>query len=74
MYFFLIIFVFLIVGVVVDWFDRKKVVENCDWIRVGLIVVFFFILFSGNIFFVFCILFVRSVVMKFFFLVENSLV
>lgn len=35
------IFVFLIVGVVADRFDRKKVAENCDWIRAGLTVVLF---------------------------------
>lgn len=56
------IFVFLIVGVVADRFDRKKVAENCDWIRAGLTVVLFFTLFTGNIPLVFCILFIRSAV------------
>lgn len=68
------IFVFLIVGVVADRFDRKKVAENCDWIRAGLTVVLFFTLFTGNIPLVFCILFIRSAVTKFFFPAENSLV
>lgn len=68
------IFVFLNVGVVADRFDRKKVAENCDWIRAGLTVVLFFTLFTGNIPLVFCILFIRSAVTKFFFPAENSLV
>ncbi|MCY8809660.1 MFS transporter [Bacillus atrophaeus] len=68
------VFVFLVVGVVADRFDRKKVAENCDWIRAGLTVVLFFTLFTGNIPLVFFILFVRSAVTKFFYPAEASLV
>ncbi|MDI6591312.1 MFS transporter, partial [Bacillus subtilis] len=42
--------------------------------RAGLTVVLFFTLFTGNIALVFCILFIRSAVTKFFFTAENSLV
>ncbi|WP_049628386.1 MFS transporter [Bacillus sp. JFL15] len=68
------VFVFLIVGVAADRLDRKKVAENCDWIRAGLTIVLFAALYSGNIPLVFCILFIRSAVTKFFFPAEASLV
>ncbi|MGG3797782.1 MFS transporter [Metabacillus fastidiosus] len=68
------IFVFFIVGVVADRFDRKKVAENCDWIRAGLTVVLFIALFFQSIPLIFFILFLRSAVTKFFFPAENSLV
>ncbi|MED1741594.1 MFS transporter [Bacillus swezeyi] len=68
------IFVFFIVGVVADRFDRKKVAENCDWIRAGLTVVLFFVLYLQIIPLVFFILFIRSAVTKFFYPAEASLV
>ncbi|MBM7603581.1 H+ antiporter protein [Metabacillus crassostreae] len=68
------ILVFFIVGVVADRFDRKKVAENCDWIRAFLTVVLFGALFTGSIPFIFFVLFLRSAVTKFFFPAENSLV
>lgn len=68
------IFVFFIVGVVADRFDRKKVAENCDWIRAGLTIVLFITLFFQSIPLIFFILFLRSAVTKFFFPAENSLV
>ncbi|NPC92367.1 MFS transporter [Bacillus sp. WMMC1349] len=68
------IFVFFIVGVVADRFDRKKVAENCDWIRAGLTVVLFFVLFLESIPLVLFVLFIRSAVTKFFFPAEASLV
>ena len=68
------VFVFFIVGVVADRFDRKKVAENCDWIRAGLTVVLFFVLYLQSIPLVFCVLFIRSAVTKFFYPAEASLV
>ncbi|MTH53110.1 MFS transporter [Bacillus mangrovi] len=68
------LFVFFLVGVVADRFDRKKVAENCDWIRAGLSVVLFGALFLDSIPLIFFILFLRSAVTKFFFPAENSLV
>ncbi|AZB42618.1 MFS transporter [Bacillus sp. FJAT-42376] len=68
------IFVFFLVGVVADRFDRKKVAENCDWIRAVLSVVLFGALFLNSVPLIFFILFLRSSVTKFFFPAENSLV
>ncbi|MRX73775.1 MFS transporter [Bacillus lacus] len=68
------IFVFFIVGVVADKFDRKKVAENCDWVRAGLTVLLFGSLFIHSVPLIFFILFLRSAVTKFFFPAENSLV
>ncbi|WP_226666049.1 MFS transporter [Metabacillus litoralis] len=68
------ILVFFIVGVVADRFDRKKVAENCDWIRAILTVLLFVTLFTGSIPLIFLVLFLRSAVTKFFFPAENSLV
>lgn len=68
------ILVFLVVGVVADRFDRKKVAENCDWIRAALTILLFGALFLNSIPFVFLVLFLRSAVTKFFFPAENSLV
>ncbi|MCM3441756.1 MFS transporter [Metabacillus halosaccharovorans] len=68
------ILVFFIVGVVADRFDRKKVAENCDWIRAALTVLLFGALFTNSIPFIFLVLFLRSAVTKFFFPAENSLV
>ncbi|APH05490.1 MFS transporter [Bacillus weihaiensis] len=68
------ILVFFIVGVVADRFDRKKVAENCDWIRALLTIVLFAALFTQSIPFIFLVLFLRSAVTKFFFPAENSLV
>ena len=68
------VFVFFIVGVVADRFDRKKVAENCDWIRAGLTVVLFFVLYLQIIPLVFLVLFIRSAVTKFFYPAEASLV
>ncbi|MDQ0226920.1 MFS transporter [Metabacillus niabensis] len=68
------ILVFFLVGVVADKFDRKKVAENCDWVRAGLTIVLFGALFLNSIPIIFLILFLRSAVTKFFFPAENSLV
>jgi len=68
------IFVFFLVGVVADRFDRKKVAENCDWIRAGLTILLFFALFLDSLPIIFFILFLRSAVTKFFFPAETSLV
>lgn len=68
------IFVFFMVGVVADRFDRKKVAENCDWIRAGLTLLLFFALFLYSLPLIFLILFIRSAVTKFFFPAETSLV
>lgn len=68
------IFVFFLVGVVADRFDRKKVAENCDWIRAGITILLFGALFLNSIPLVFFLLFLRSAVTKFFFPAENSLV
>lgn len=68
------VLVFFIVGVVADRFDRKKVAENCDWIRAGLTVLLFGALYLNSIPLVFLVLFIRSSVTKFFFPAENSLV
>lgn len=43
------VFVFLIVGVAADRLDRKKVAENCDWIRAGLTIILFAALYTGSI-------------------------
>ncbi|MGG3626541.1 MFS transporter [Bacillus gobiensis] len=68
------IFVFLIVGVVADRFDRKKIAENCDWIRAGLTVLLFLSILTESIPLTFFILFTRSAVTKFFYPAEASLV
>lgn len=68
------IFVFFLVGVVADRLDRKKVAENCDWIRAILTIFFFFALFTNSLPLMFLILFLRSAVTKFFFPAETSLV
>lgn len=68
------IVVFFVVGVVADRFDRKKVAENCDWIRATLTILLFGALFTGSIPLIFLVLFLRSAVTKFFFPAENSLV
>ncbi|TDL80137.1 MFS transporter [Peribacillus frigoritolerans] len=68
------LFVFFLVGVVADRFDRKKVAENCDWIRAFLTVLLFGSLFLNSIPLVFFLLFLRSAVTKFFYPAEASLV
>ncbi|MGG4490805.1 MFS transporter [Metabacillus idriensis] len=68
------LFVFFLVGVVADRFDRKKVAENCDWIRAFLTVFLFGSLFLNSIPLVFFLLFLRSAVTKFFYPAEASLV
>lgn len=68
------LFVFFLVGVVADRFDRKKVAENCDWIRAFLTVLLFGSLFLHSIPLVFFLLFLRSAVTKFFYPAEASLV
>jgi H+ antiporter protein len=68
------LFVFFLVGVVADRFDRKKVAENCDWIRAILTVLLFGSLFLNSIPLVFFLLFLRSAVTKFFYPAEASLV
>ncbi|MEK5323949.1 MFS transporter [Aeribacillus sp. FSL M8-0254] len=68
------VFVFVIVGVVADRFDRKKVAENCDWIRAIMTACLFFALFTNSIPLIFFILFLRSAVTKFFYPAESSLV
>ncbi|MBZ4317771.1 hypothetical protein LAM21_25495, partial [Mycobacterium tuberculosis] len=61
------LFVFFLVGVVADRFDRKKVAENCDWIRAFLTVILFGSLFLNSIPLIFFLLFLRSAVTKFFY-------
>ncbi|MGP1907213.1 MFS transporter [Metabacillus sp. JX24] len=68
------LFVFFLVGVVADRFDRKKVAENCDWIRAFLTVLLFGSLFLNSIPLIFFLLFLRSAVTKFFYPAEASLV
>lgn len=68
------LFVFFLVGVVADRFDRKKVAENCDWIRAFLTVILFGSLFLNSIPLIFFLLFLRSAVTKFFYPAEASLV
>ncbi|MBD1381269.1 MFS transporter [Metabacillus arenae] len=68
------LFVFFIVGVFADRFDRKKVAENCDWIRAILSVILFGVLFLNSVPLAFLILFIRSAVAKFFYPAEASLV
>lgn len=68
------LFVFFLVGVVADRFDRKKVAENCDWVRAILTVLLFGSLFLNSIPLVFFLLFLRSAVTKFFYPAEASLV
>lgn len=68
------IFVFFIVGVIADRFDRKKIAENCDWIRAFITVLLFAALFTDNLPLIFFILFLRSAVTKFFYPAESSLV
>ncbi|MCD7035459.1 MFS transporter [Metabacillus sp. GX 13764] len=68
------LFVFFLAGAAADRFDRAKIAEHCDWIRALLSILLFLSLFSGFLPIVFCILFLRSAVTKFFFPAENSLV
>ncbi|BBP88901.1 hypothetical protein BsIDN1_25190 [Bacillus safensis] len=62
------------VGVVADRFDRKKVAENCDWIRAGLTIVLFIVIYFNSLPLIFLILFIRSAITKFFYPAEASLV
>ncbi|WLR43188.1 MFS transporter [Bacillus carboniphilus] len=68
------IFVFFFVGVLADRFDRKKIAENCDWIRAFITLLIFFALYLNSIPLIFLLLFLRSSITKFFFPAENSLV
>ncbi|MDM5319704.1 MFS transporter [Bacillus pumilus] len=68
------IFVFFMVGVVADRFDRKKVAENCDWIRAGLTIILFIVIYFKSLPLIFLILFIRSAITKFFYPAEASLV
>jgi MFS family permease len=67
------LFVFFIVGVFADRFDRKKIAENSDWIRAGLTVLLMVALYTQVLPLVFTILFFRSAVSKFFQPAETAL-
>lgn len=69
-----VLFVFFLVGVAADRFDRKKIAVNSDWIRAGLTVFLFAAIYIDVLWLVFVILFVRSTVSKFFGPAEMSMI
>ncbi|KUP08829.1 MFS transporter [Bacillus coahuilensis p1.1.43] len=66
--------VFLVVGVMADRLDRKKIAEYSDWIRAGLTVLLFLSVMSNILWIIFALLFLRSAVSKFFFPAEAGLI
>jgi len=68
------VFVFFIVGVVADRFDRAKIAENSDWIRTGLTLFILGALALDLLALVFVLLFLRSAVSKFFVPAQLALV
>lgn len=68
-----IVLVFFLVGVAADRFDRKKIAENSDWIRVVLTAALFAFIHFHLLIPVFAILFIRSAVSKFFAPAEMSI-
>lgn len=68
------IFVFFIVGVLADRFDRQKIASNTDWINAGISVLFLISIWIGWLPLIFLLLFTRSAVSKFFIPAETALV
>jgi len=68
-----IVLVFFLVGVAADRFDRKKIAENSDWIRVILTAALFAFIHFHLLILVFAVLFIRSAVSKFFAPAEMSI-
>jgi len=68
------VFVFFIVGVVADRFDRAKIAENSDWIRTFLTLIILGAIALDLLALVFALMFLRSAVSKFFVPAQLSLV
>jgi MFS transporter, DHA3 family, macrolide efflux protein len=66
--------IFFLVGVFADRMDRQKIAFSCDWISAVLSILFLGTLFIGWMPLIFCVLFLRSAVQKFFFPAEHSMV
>lgn len=60
------LFVFLIVGVAADRFNRQHIAEYSDWVRVGLTIILIITITQDWIVCSFLVLFLRSAIAKFF--------
>jgi len=67
------LFVFFLVGVLADRFDRRRIAANSSWIRLGLTGLLLSSLFIGQLPLVFAILFLCSAVAKFYAPAETAL-
>lgn len=68
------LFVFFIVGVLADRFDRQKIAAYTDWINAGISMLFLVSVWIGYLPLIFLLLFTRSAVSKFFVPAETALV
>lgn len=68
------LFVFFIVGVLADRFDRQKIASNTDWINAGISILFLISIWIGWLPLIFLLLFTRSAISKFFIPAETALV
>jgi len=68
-----ILFVFFLVGVVADRWDRKKITVHSDLIRAGLTVLLIAAVYFQVLWLIFALLFIRSAVSKFFAPAEMSI-
>lgn len=68
------LFVFFIVGVLADRFDRQKIAAYTDWINAGISILFLLAIWIGWLPLIFLLLFTRSAVSKFFAPAESALV
>jgi len=68
------LFVFFIVGVLADRFDRQRIAVNCDWINAGISLLFLLSVWIGWLPLIFLLLFTRSAVSKFFVPAETALI
>lgn len=66
--------VFFLIGVFADRMDRQKIAVYCDWISAGLSLALIAAIFVGWMPLVFSVLFLRSVIQKFFFPAEHGMV
>ncbi|MEO3947840.1 MFS transporter [Gorillibacterium sp. CAU 1737] len=67
------LFVFFLVGVVADRYDRQRIAANSAWIRLGLTAILFGSIWLGVLPLIFAVLFLRSAVAKFYAPAETAL-
>lgn len=68
------LFVFFIVGVLADRFDRQKIASMSDWINAVISILFLISIWIGYLPLIFLLLFTRSAISKFFVPAETALV